>query len=227
MSVFARIRRVTNARIESFLSSVEDPELVLPQLVAELEEQIREATNAEAKALASVKSAERGLKEAKDRIDRLQKGAHLALDKEDEATAREALSAQIDAERAATSKEEALKGSQDALEDARQARKQMQTQLDELRLKKDELLTRARINKTQKKVEQTVRNPVQSAQSILDTVARMESKVDEQKAELDIQREMAGSSGGANLDQKLAQLSTDAEVEERLAALRKKSGGKK
>ena len=36
MGLIARIQRVTMARIQSFLDSVEDPEIMFPQLVAEI-----------------------------------------------------------------------------------------------------------------------------------------------------------------------------------------------
>jgi len=49
MSIMARLKRVTVGRMEAFLTSVENPETVFPQLVREMEEQVRLATDAEAK----------------------------------------------------------------------------------------------------------------------------------------------------------------------------------
>ena len=95
MGFITRIKRLTTSRIETFLTTVEDPEILFPQLVKEMEEQIRKATSAEAKAMAGTKAAQRELDTVKDKLDRMQKGASLAMDQGDEDTAREAITAQI------------------------------------------------------------------------------------------------------------------------------------
>ena len=84
MGLLKRLRRITKARIEAFLDSVETPELVLPRLVAELGEKVQEAANAEAKSIGATKGAQRKLDEATGRATRLQRGAKLAIDVGDE-----------------------------------------------------------------------------------------------------------------------------------------------
>ena len=59
MGLIQRIRRLTVARIENFLNTVEDPEVIFPQLVREMEDQVRAAISAETKALTALKAAER------------------------------------------------------------------------------------------------------------------------------------------------------------------------
>ena len=46
MGVFTRLHRVTVGKIEVFLSRFEDPELVFPVLVKEMEEQLNAAAEA-------------------------------------------------------------------------------------------------------------------------------------------------------------------------------------
>jgi len=224
MGLVARLRRLTTSRIEAFLSTVEDPEVLFPQLVKEMEGQVRAATEAEAKAMASVKGARRDLDQVKQKLERMQKGAELAVEKGDEDTAREAVSAQIDLEAEIERKEETLNRAQGALDDARAAREQIQLQLEEVRNKKEEILTRARVVRNQKKVERTVSAPVSSAKSILDAVAQLETKVEEKEAEIEVQRDMASAGGGPSLDKRLKDLEVSSEVEERLAKLKKSAG---
>lgn len=224
MGLIKRLHRLTVSRIETFLSTVEDPEVLFPQLLREMEDQVRAATGAEAKAMASVKAAERDIEQVKSKLEHLGKGAELAMDKGDEATARDAVSAQISLESDLKRKEDALARSQTAFENARNARKQIQSQLDEMRAKKEEILTRARVARNQKKIEKTVHGPVSSAKSILDTIAQLESKVEETEAELEVQSEMTKEDGGPSLDKRLTDLEQESEVESRLAALKKKTG---
>jgi len=227
MGLISRIRRLTVSRIESFLNTVEDPEILFPQLIREMEDQVRAATDAESKAMAAVKTAERGLGETAEKLERMTKGAELAVEKGDEATARDAISAQIGLEADSGAKQKNLEMAKATYEDASDARQQIQKQLDELRNKKDEILTRARVARSQQKIEKTVSGPVSSSGSILDAVAQLESKVDEAEAELEVRRSIDKGGAEPSLDKRLDALGKDSEVEKRLAALKEKTGGSK
>ena len=225
MGLIARLQRLTTSRIETFLSSMEDPETLFPQLVKEMEDQVRAATEGEAKAMTSVKAAQRDVDQIAGKLERLTKGAELAMERGDEATAREAVETQISMESDQKQKADILARCQTALDDAREARKHIQEQLDEVRAKKNEILARARTAKTRKKIERTVHGPAQSSRSILDAVARLESKVDETEAELEVQREMGKGGAKPSLDKRLKELEQSSEIEKRLATLKKKAGG--
>lgn len=224
MGILSRLHRVTVAHIESLLSSIEDPETVFPQLVREMEDRVRLATEAEAKAAALVKSAERERDEWTKKIERYGRGAELAMSKGDEVTARDAVNAQLEAEQALVRKEDAVKRAQDALALAKQARLEMGPQLEELRNKKEEILARAAVAKNQKRVLKTVSGKATSARSILDEASRMEGSVEQVEAEMEVQRDLTGHQGQASLDSRLKGLEKTASVEERLAAL--KTGAK-
>ena len=227
MSFFQRIHRLTVARIEAFLSTVEDPEILYPQLLREMEDKVREATEAEASVMASVKTTQREVEQLKTKIERMRKGSELAMAKGDEATARDALSAQIKLEADLNRRGEQLPRLQQAVEDARNSRKEIQSQLTEMRDKKDEIISRARVAKTQKKISKTVHGKAGSASSLLDSVSQLESKVEETEAQIEIQREMTGESGGGSLDKRLKDLEKSVDVDDRLAALKKKVTSKK
>ena len=227
MSFFQRIHRLTVARIEAFLSTVEDPEILYPQLLREMEDKVREATEAEASVMASVKTTQREMEQLKTKIERMRKGSELAMAKGDEATARDALSAQIKLEADLNRREEQLPRLQQAVEDARNSRKEIQSQLTEMRDKKDEIISRARVAKTQKKISKTVHGKAGSASSLLDSVSQLESKVEETEAQIEIQREMTGEGGGGSLDKRLKDLEKSVDVDDRLAALKKKVTSKK
>ncbi len=225
MSIMERLKRVTTGKLEAFLASVEDPETVFPQLVKEMEDQVRAATDAEAKAMAAVKAAERSRDQVAGKLDTMTTGAQSALEQGDEATAREALAAQIQLENEMARRADAVAAANTSYSDAHAARVQTQQQLDDVRAKKDEILTRARVAKSQAKIQRTVQGPAASSGSILDAVSRMEAKVDEQEAELAVRKVMGGTGAGgsASLEQRIEKLHKDQEVERRLAALKAKS----
>ncbi|MBN1817346.1 MAG: PspA/IM30 family protein [Sedimentisphaerales bacterium] len=222
MGLFRRLHRITMGRIEAFLDRAEDPEIIFPILLEEMEKQLRAATEAEAKAAASLKQAQRELKAHQNKVDRFGQGAALALKKSDEQTARMSIEAQIDAEKMASVAQQNADMATDSLDHATAARKRIQQQLDELHAKKDELLTRARVAKTQQKIQRTVSGSAGSTGSILDAVARLEAGVEEAEAQLEIQSHLAGEgSGNATLERKLSELAHDSEIEKRMEQLRK------
>lgn len=225
MGLFTRLHRVTVGRIEAFLSRFEDPELVFPVLVKEMEEQLNAAAEAEAKASATVKHAEREVQKHKETIDKYGDGALLALQQGDEETARQSLDAQIQAERASDFSQKNLEIAQQSLERAKLSRKRIQEQLRELRTKKDEILTRARVAKVQKKIQSTVSGTVGSGDSILDAVARLEAQLEETEAEIEIQASFTGEgTASASLEKRLQELSNEVEINKRLAELKEKAG---
>jgi phage shock protein A len=225
MGFISRIRRITVSRIENFLNTVEDPEVLFPQLVREMEDQVRAAVSAETKALTASKAAVRDADRIRQKLDRMTRGAEIAVEKGDNETAREAVRAQISFESDLKIQEDAVARAERAYADARSARLQIEEQLDELRTKKNEILTRARIASTQQKIEKTVRGSASSTHSILDAVVRLEGKVEEAEAELEIRRGMDNGGATPSLERRLDELERNDEIEKRLAELKKKISG--
>ncbi|NLW85150.1 MAG: PspA/IM30 family protein [Phycisphaerae bacterium] len=221
MGIFKRLHRITLGRIEAFLDRAEDPEKVFPVLIQEMESQLQAATDAEAKALAALKGAQRDFQRQQDKVQRFAQGAALALKNGDEATARMSVEAQLEAEKMLAISQQNVDMATDARDHATAARRRIQRQLEELMMKKDDLLTRARVAKTQQKIQRTVGGSVGSSDSILDAVARLESGIEEAEAELEIQADLTGESYAApSLERRLAELDRQSEIEKRLDAIR-------
>lgn len=224
MGLFKRLHRITVGRIEAFLSRVEDPELVFPVLIKEMQEQLEAATEAEAKAIVTLKGCERDVNRHSETVSRYGNGALLAIKQGDEGTARQSVQAQIEAEKAAELSQRNLEIARQSLDRAQMNRQRIQQQLDELRSKKNEILTRARVAKVQKKIQATVNGSTGSTDSILDAVARLEAQVEETEAELEIQASLTGEgTAGPSLERKLEELDQEAAIEKRLAELREKA----
>ncbi len=225
MGLFKRLHRITVGRIEAFLSRVEDPELVFPVLIKEMEEQLQAATEAEAKAKATLAGCEREIGRHEETIAKYGRGALLAIKKGDEDTARQSVKAQIDAEKASELSRRNLEIAHQSLDRAHASREQIQRQLEELRSKKNEILTRARVAKVQKKIQATVSGTVGSSDSILDAVARLEAQIEETEAELEIQANLTGEgTASVSLERKLDELDQEAQIDNRLAELKREAG---
>ncbi len=225
MGLIKRVRRLTVARIESFLNTIEHPEILFPQLVREMEDQVRAAISAETKALAAFKTAERDADTIRRKLDRVIRGAEIAVDKGDNEMARDAVKAQIALESDLKIKNDFVARALRVSEDAKAARVQIEEQLDELRTKKNEILTRARVEAAQRKIEKTIHDPMSSAASILDSVVRLEGKIEEAEAELEIRRSAGKGTAAASIEGRLDELEHGGEIERRLLELKKRIRG--
>lgn len=225
MGLIRRLKRITMARIEAFLESIETPERVLPQLVEELAGAVREAANAEAKALSAVKAAQRRLDQAVGKAARMQETARLALEiDQDVDTARRALAAQIDADRDAAARRDGLARAEEAYRDAAGVRAQIQAQLGELKARGDAILARGRVTRIRRQAQGLDgRGPARDG-NLLDTIARLEAAVEADVLEADATGAAARRLHGEDLGAQIDRLDRDAEIDRRLADMKRKTG---
>ncbi len=224
MGLIKKLKRITAGRIDSFLRSVEDPAGVFPLLVEELAGKAKEARSAEAKAMTAVKAAQRKLDETAGRMQRLGRGAAMALSQGEETTARDALSAQIELENTCELRELALSRAESALSQACSAREQIEAQVADLQMRKDEILTRARIARTQREVGIGHGDSSRMSGGILAEVARMEEAIAEDEDRLVCEQGVKSGRSDRSIDERLRRLENDDEIERRLAELMEKRG---
>ncbi|MFP4053665.1 MAG: PspA/IM30 family protein [Phycisphaerae bacterium] len=220
MGIIRNLQRITRARIEAYLDSVETPELLLPRLLDELAEKVRLASDAEAKALSAVKGTQRRMDEANGRIARLQRGAKLAMEAGEDDTARAAVAAQIEAEQAGQAVAAELEGAQQAHVTARQTRLRLQEDLQNLRSRRQELMGRWRSARGGRQAGRAAMAAALGG-GVLDEVARMEAKVDEAEAQVQIADEISRTLGDVLPEQDIEEIGRDEEIERRLRELRR------
>jgi phage shock protein A len=216
MKLIERLKRITMGRIEAFLDSVEKPEQILGQLIREMSEQITAAANAEAKALGAVKGSQRRFDETAGRLHRLTEGAALAAKANELELARQAIAAQMQAEQDMEKCRANLEKAEHAYTDASNARKQLTDNLNELKQRKDELIAKSRNTNTQSQ-------SLEVTGDILDTVARMEAKIDVDQAKTEIRNEISKTLGLSFDEQRVKNLEQNAEVQRRLNEITKKT----
>lgn len=223
MGRISRLKAITKSRIEAFLASLEKPETILPELMREMEEQVKEAARAEVKALSAVKADRRRLDAGLGKVIRFEKGATLAVKAGETDTARQAIAAQIQAEKEVDKCRDSLVVSESAYNSANQVCAQLRQNLRDLQQKKDEILNRSR----EIRRAQSLNNSLDSlsgrkSQSILDLVTKMELAVDEAEAEVDLQNEITQTLGVSFPYERVRLLESDAEVDKRLEQLKEK-----
>ena len=218
-----QLRRITMLRIDAFLSSLEKPEYILPQLLKEIAQQVKEAADAKAKALSAVKGARRRLDEANGKVHRLEHGAKLAVQADDMEIARQAIAAQIEAEQVVKKCQAELETTERAHSAADKACMQLVRVLEQVKTRKKEILKKHRYQVLTKQMQKKyIQSIIQPDQSILDAVSRIEEKIEQQEIELQVQNELSKTLGSAFNEERVQKLEHDAEVDSRLEKLKNK-----
>jgi phage shock protein A len=224
-SLINRLKRITVARIESFLETVEEPETIYPELIRELQNRIGDAANAESKAAAAFKASQRRLDESMGRSRRLEEGAELALKLGNEPLAREALSEQVRVDREIEDKRFALLQSETALQRARESRLHLQTQLKALIQRKKDIISRTQSEKAVERIHRQMGRIRTSGAAILEEVSRMQQVEGENGSLSGTSDELSGTPERL-LEEKLRALEREAEIERRLTSIRSRKQSK-
>lgn len=219
MGIFSRIADIFKANVNETLDKAEDPEKMLKQMVIEIEESVNKTTMAVGNAIANEKSLERKIaKEQQLSADWLQKATQaLQANREDLA-------------KAALEKKSANdRNSMDLVpiyEQAKATSVKMREQLDVLKRKLDEvrsrqstLVARSQAAKAQKQIAQSFSGVGSDAFSKFD---KYEGKIEKLESEAIAFEQLAGEN--TSLDHELKQLSTGAQVDAELLALKKSMG---
>ena len=136
-------------------------------------------------------------------------------------TARQAIAAQIETEREAEKCRHSLTVSESAYNSASSVRRQLQDNLNELKVKKDQLLAHA-ASEQKKSKDKFMKIDIDSGSSILDIVARLEMKVEQAEAEVEIRDQISQTLGLTFQHERVVKLETDAEVGRRLELLKRR-----
>jgi phage shock protein A len=218
MNIFDRFFRVVRANINKALSSVEDPEKLLDQTVADMQGDVVKVRQAYAEVSAGLKRLERQSEQAVTTSSEWKKRAQMALQKGEEGLAREALTRKKAADDQAAvlaSQIQVMRANTEKLFSSMQA---LESKIQEARSKKDEYIARARTAATSQKVNDMLGNV--SGSGALEAFERMKVKVEELEVKADVSRDMmVGGAADSSLENKFRALESDS-VDDELAKLK-------
>jgi phage shock protein A len=212
MGVLDRIAKIIEANLNAMLSSAEDPEKMLEQLMVDMREQYREARRQVTVAAADEKRLEAKYRETKAGADEWQRRAVLALQKGREDLAREALLRKQEEAAAASEYLSQLEQQSVLVERLKQALVALDRKIDEAARKKDLILARRK----RAEAARTINRAVSSIddQSAFEALAAVEEKVARLEATTEAEAEVAAIEGTKNLEEEFKKLETgDVDVE--------------
>lgn len=214
MGFLDRLGRVIRSNISSVVGQAEDPEKILEQAVADMNEDLIQIRQAVAQAIATQKRTERQCAQAESTAKEWYQRAQLALQKGDEALARDALSRRQTYASTAESMAAQIQQQRTVVEQLKQNMRMLETKLAEARSKKDLYVARARSAKASQQLGEMLGSV--NTGGAMAAFDRMEEKVMQLEAQADVVNEL----GQDDLEKRFAALEGGSSIDDQLAAMK-------
>lgn len=221
MSIINRISDILKSNINDLLDKAEDPEKMVKQIIIDMEEQVRNATEALAQAMTSEKQAYAQLEKAKASSKEWEDKAKLALQAGNQDLARKALASKVEVDKNV----EALQASYNQIaaqtSDLHSRVEILRQKLEEARQKQNMLIARAKMAEATESVATAVTNT--DPGSAFSKLEKMERKVESKEARAEAFATMSGETVFAK--DEFAELETNQAVDAELQRLMKEMNG--
>ncbi|MCF8482246.1 MAG: phage shock protein PspA [Rhodospirillum sp.] len=224
MGIFSRMTDIVNANLNSLLDKAEDPEKMARLMIQEMEDTLVEVRASAVRMIADKKDLERSLTALEKDAEDWGAKAEFALSKGREDLAKGALVAKRKLADRATAAEAELVVIDESLSKTNGDLGKLQAKLDEAKAKRKSI--EIRMQSAQKRVQ--VRKTLYDGRvdDAIDRYDSLERRIHELEADADV-LEMGRTGGKVTLEDEFASLRADADVEDELAKLKEKVGGKK
>lgn len=219
-TVFDRISNIIRANINDMLDDSEDPEKMLNQILRDMSDALRQADSDIADQIAQQKMLEGDLDAAQKNAAAWQSKAELAVSKNRDDLAREALVRANDYNEQAAIYSKQLEAQKAAVAELKSKRDLLKTKYDSAERNKEMLVARARA--AQAKSEMTKVTAKAGSTDYSSDLERMERKIRQQEARADADAEVAETK--TSVEDEFAKMDSDQQVEDQLAALKTKMG---
>lgn len=222
MGLFARLARLIKSNINALISSSEDPEKMLNQLIVDMAEQLDVAKKQVATAIADEKRLQRQVEVATQQASEWEKKAMLAVRASEDALAKEALARKKEFETTAAQYKEQWLKQKAGVEQIKLALRALNNKIEEAKRKKELLIARKRRAEAQKAIHETM-SGLKNA-SAFEAFDQMASRIEQMEAEADAQAQIAEEYTGDVLAHKFRELEATAGADDELLALKRKMG---
>lgn len=221
MSIFKRLRDLTLSNLYALIEKAEDPIKMTDQYLRDMQEDLEEAEKAVAAQIALEKKFKQLYEEQEELVKKRDEQAHIAAQAKNIDLARRALEEKKTAEQKMIEYKASYEQNKLAADNLREKLAEMKKQINELKNRRETLVARVNAAKAQKNINQAMSGF--NADSALAGLQRMEEKALQLEAEAEASGEVYKKE--KSLDEEIAKLNKDQQIEDELAALMKKYEG--
>jgi len=220
MGIFSRFADIVNANINSLLDKAEDPEKMVRLIIQEMEDTLVEVRSSSARTLADKKDIVRKIDRFQAEADDWQSKAELALSKDREDLARQALSEKQKSEENVEQLAQDLSSLDEQITRLKDEISQLQNKLEDAKNRQKSILMRGKTASSRLDVKSKL-----TSGKINDALTRFEQyerKIDNLEAEVE-----SYDLGNKSLADEFAELETSSKVDSELEALKTKLNANK
>jgi phage shock protein A len=218
MALLERVSALIRANLNDLIDRAEDPQKMLKQVILDMRNQMLQVKTQVAIAIADEHLLRKKQKENEDKQAEWMRKAELAIDKKQEDLARAALERAVGYRDLAQNFAEEIEHQKAQVEHLRSAMKKLEHKLAEAQAKTELLIAKHRRSRALSKASQA--RMAATGESKMGTFDRMKDKVHRQEAMGQALAEMAND----NIEERLASLGKDDEIERLLAEIKAKRG---
>ncbi len=221
-SIFKRLNDIISANINDLIDKVEDPERMIKQIIREMENNINQAKEGVVGAIASEKQLKKEVDGHRRQMDEWLAKAEIALKNDKEELARAALARKKEHERILSNLEPAWEAAFKTSSNLKDQLRSLEAKLEEAKRKRGTLVARQRAVEANDQMRETS-NKFKTGLDAHTNFDRMEDKVAEMEARSEALSELDHDSN--SIEKEFQAMEEDNEVEDELAALKKKLEG--
>ena len=210
MGIFSRLGTLIKSNLNDLISRAEDPQKMLNQLVADMQNQLVEAKKQVAISIADLKRLEKQRDEQVELTQEWERKAMLAVRAGDDNLAREALKRKAEHEAHAAEFIKQTQLQKEAVDKLKDQLRNLNDKIEEAKRKKNILIARQKRAEAQKAIQETLQGL--SDTSAFDTFERMAQKVDQIEAESEAAVDLSNELTGDTLQQKFKALEASSTV---------------
>jgi len=207
MAILSRFVNVIRANLNFMLNRAEDPTKMLEQTLLDMEGAYNKAREQVAHSVADEKRLQKSLMDQQNEVNRWQERAMLAVEKNDDELAKEALRRKNEHVRLAAQFENELGAHGENVDRLKVSLKELDTKIADIKRKKNLLISKHKRASAQDTIYKTIEG-IENTGAI-DTIERMENKIDEMSALADARQELSEEFSGDRLDKKFAKLDAE------------------
>lgn len=216
MAIFERISDLVKANINDLIDKAENPEKMVKQIIIDMEDQLRKATQGLGTAMGSLNQVKKQLIVAQEQSNVWQAKAKECLAQGNEELAKKALENKVNQDKMVAQYQEMCTSMESQVNEIKSQIDTLKAKLEEARSKQAMLVARSQMADAKSQMAKTLGN--MDSKSAFAKMDKMEQKIEQKEAEADAFSEVSGVQESEN--DPFAQMDKEKSINEELEKLK-------
>lgn len=216
MAIFERISDLVRANINDLIDKAENPEKMVKQIIIDMEDQLRKATQGLGTAMGSLNQVKKQLATAQEQSNVWQSKAKTCLEQGNEDLARQALENKVKQDKLVDQYQEMSTSMEAQVNEIKSQIDILKQKLEEARSKQAMLTARSQMADAKSQMAKTLGN--MDSKSAFAKMDKMEQKIEQKEAQADAYSEISGVQ--ENEEDPFAKMDKESSINEELEKLK-------